>query len=386
MEASASLSNIPNHIIQHILLQLPVKFVIRCQCVCKRWRSLIQDDNFKLSYRGQGRLLILTHESRGRNYRNSRFFVRSTGNDLRLQRHKWPFGEGYPLIRESNIYGVKLCYCNGLVLVVAERDLLWWNPSTRCSTKVLEGPYAEPRSVILAGLCFNSCTRDYKAVLLLSRGFGQSLVISASLTHKEWRPVEFPYCSDAIRDGVNFRNTFHWWVISDTKYHQDWDFLPSCDKIIYFDPIRDEFRNLPTPKLRHGQEYLIVGLGVINDYFCMAHEEVNPNKIQVLIMKEYGRQESWMTAFAIQTSEFIDTFGGYDDNSITFYSLKKDAHEILFLSTSGWPRKKVCVYDRKKDELKEVLMDILTSHKYIVSMCFYVESLVCHGHTGLLSQ
>ncbi|XP_019176474.1 PREDICTED: putative F-box protein At3g10240 [Ipomoea nil] len=215
MEASDSLSNIPNHIIRHILLQLSVKSVIRCKCVCKQWRSLIQDDSdFKLLYRGQRRVIILGPEF-------TRFFVRSTSHDLRLQRHKWPFGEGYPLIRASNKYFVRLCSCNGLVLLVTERNLLLWNPSTRCSTKVLELPYWGSRRVILAGLCYDSCTRDYKVVLLLYCNFNNSLlVISASLNHKEWRPVDFPYSflPNSIRGGVNFRNTFHWWVVSDIKY------------------------------------------------------------------------------------------------------------------------------------------------------------------------
>ncbi|XP_031120786.1 putative F-box protein At3g10240 [Ipomoea triloba] len=241
MEASASLSNIPIDIIRHILLQSPVKSVIRCQCVCKQWRSLIQDDSdFKLSYRGQKRVIILLDEF-------DRFVVRSTSHDLRLQRHKWPFGEGYQLIRARNKYFVTLlCYCNGLVLVVTERDLLLWNLSSRCSTKVLERPYPYPES-ILAGLCYDSCTRDYKAVLVHYSAYGPKLVLSASLNHKEWRPIEFPYSClhSSIKCGVNFRNTFYWWVVS--GINQDWDILYWDNKIIYFDPVSDEFRNLLTP-------------------------------------------------------------------------------------------------------------------------------------------
>nr|GMD24580.1 F-box/kelch-repeat protein At3g23880-like [Ipomoea batatas] len=223
---------------------------------------MIQDDSdFKLSYHGQKRVIILSDEF-------DRFVVRSTSHDLRLQRHKWPFGEGYQLIRARNKYFVtSLCYCNGLVLVVTERDLLLWNPSTRCSTKVLERPYPYPEAV-LARLCYDSCTRDYKAVLVHYRAYGPelvlsaslnhkewgySLVISASLNHKEWRPVEFPYyCLRSIRGGVNFRNTFHWWGVSEIK-HKD-----PGNKIIYFDPALDKFRILPTP----GRENLIVGWGL----------------------------------------------------------------------------------------------------------------------------
>nr|GMD11179.1 F-box/kelch-repeat protein At3g23880-like [Ipomoea batatas] len=388
MEASASLSNIPIDIIRHILLQLSVKSVIRCQCVCKQWLLLIQDDSdFKLSYRGQRRVIILSYESKGGKNKDYRFFVRSTSHDLRLQRHKWAFGEGYPLIRETSLFDVTLCCCNGLLIVVTKRDLLLWNPSTRCLTKVLERPYPEgTQEFILAGLCYDSGNRDYKVVLLFHRYWGYSLVISASLNHKEWRPVEFPYYGlRSIRGGVNFRNTFHWWGVSEIN-HKD-----PGNKIIYFDPALDKFRILPTP----GRENLIVGLGVIDDCLCMAQEDEpnSTNKIQVFIMKEYGRQESWMTAFAIQIPELTETYGRYQF-TLTFYSLKKNAQEV-FLSISDaygcqfqYPSKyQVYVYDRKKDELKEILMNFLDSYRRnIVGMCFYVESLDCPSHNGFLAQ
>ncbi|XP_019176475.1 PREDICTED: F-box/kelch-repeat protein At3g23880-like [Ipomoea nil] len=408
METSASLSNIPNDIIRDILLQLPMKSLIRFQCVCKWWRSLIQDDSdFKLSYRGQERLLILSNESKGRRNRNRRLFVRSTSHDLSLQSHKWPLKEGCPLIRPRHEYFVTWCSCNGLVLLVVERDLLLWNPSTGCSMKVLERPYRFPDlypKIILAGLCYDSCTTDYKAVLLLNgSNFGHSLVIS-SLNHKEWRPVEFPYCPDSIRDGVNFRNTFHWLVVSDYKYDDvGLGFSSSGNKIIYFDPVCDEFRILPTPDelrhfiiserrygLRYGREKLIVGLGVIDDCICMAvlgeEYKIKTNKIQVLIMKEYGRQESWMTAFAIQLPEIPNR---HIRSTLIFYSLKKDVQEVLFMHiVPGWYGLQVSVYDIKKDERKEVLTDFVTTtgRRYIVSTCFYVESLAWPGNSGLLSQ
>ncbi|XP_019192301.1 PREDICTED: F-box/kelch-repeat protein At3g23880-like [Ipomoea nil] len=211
MEASTPFSNIPNEIIRLILLQLPVKSVIRCQCVCKHWRSLIDDSDFKFSYRGQGRVIFLSTESiskdRDRRWRPiSKSLVRSTSHDLRLRRHKRPFGNVYPFIRASSGNDLNvLCSCNGFVLLrVAKKDIWLWNPSTKCSTKVLELSYPEKldQVIIRSGLCYNSCTRDYKVVLLLrhhliplGHDYGDPFVIFArlnhsiifaSLNHKEW--------------------------------------------------------------------------------------------------------------------------------------------------------------------------------------------------------
>nr|GLL40703.1 F-box/kelch-repeat protein At3g23880-like [Ipomoea trifida] len=371
MEASAPLSNIPNDIIRHILLQLPMKFVIRCLCVCKQWRSLIEDSDFKLSYRGQRRVVFFSYEYSTR--QDSRFIVKSTSHDLRLQTHKWPFEGAYPL-----------CSCNGFVLLVAKRQIWLWNPSTRCLTKVFKSPYQEKsRDITGAGLCYDSYTRDYKAVLLLHHSIsGYPFLISVSFNHKEWRPVQAPCNLDSIRGGIEFRNTFYWWASDDIK-NQNWYRVAGRNRIIYFDPMHDEFRILPTPDLWHQRKNEIVGLGVIDECLCMAssmvkdEEEPKMKTIQIWIMKEYGKQESWMTAFAIQMPHLHlgDIYGRY--GGVTFYSQNKNAQEVLFLLLGGWCGKQIYVYDRKKNKLKEDLIDFLTGHRFYVRGYFYIESFAC---------
>nr|GME17761.1 F-box/kelch-repeat protein At3g23880-like [Ipomoea batatas] len=386
MEASTPFSNIPNEIIRLILLQLPMKSVLRCMCVCKQWHSLINDSDFKLSYRGERRVIFLSLGSESQDYNwNSKFLVRSTSHDSRLQRHELPFGEAdYPLIRASDEYPVRsLCSCNGFVLLMAvrDRDIFLWNPSTRCLRKVLEFPYPEVL-VILGGLCYDSCTKDYKVVLSIGPGLVFGVFISASFKHKKWRQVQFPCNSKSVRAGLEFRNTFHWWA-SDMK---DWDwyknFSSDRNKIVYFDPAHDEFRILPLPTPELSKNFSIFRLGVIDDCLCMAaclvqEEEEEPKIKTIWIMKEYGRQESWMIAFTMQMPELGDIYGSY---GLTFYSQKKNVQEVLFLHTAGWCGRHVYIYDREKHELKE---DPVCRN--FVSMCFYVESLACPG-TNTLSR
>ncbi|XP_019192254.1 PREDICTED: F-box protein CPR30-like [Ipomoea nil] len=391
MEASNPFSNIPNEIIPLILLQLPVKSVIRCQCVCKHWRSLIDDSDFKFSYRGQGRVIFLSTESiskdRDRRWRPiSKFLVRSTSHDLRLRRHKRPFGNVYPFVRASmeNDLSV-LCSCNGFVLLrVAKKDIWLWNPSTKCSTKVLELPYPEELDTGIieagAGLCYDSYTRDYK-VVLLSYNYGNQFVISASLNHKKWRPVQFPCHFISVRGSVEFRNTIHWWASDMKDWDRDRDYLSGRNRIIYFNPLREEFRILPLPTSELKENFSIFGLGVIDDCLCMAACMVQelkeePETLTVWIMKEYGRQESWMSAFALQMAEFRDIDWRF---GFTFYSQNKNAQKILFLHTMGWCDQDVYVYDREKDERKVDSMNFRTKsdRRISVSMCFYVESLAC---------
>ena len=58
--------NLPSHIITHILLQLPIKSLLICKCVCKIWKAMISESYFaKLHFeRSQICLMIRTHDCR----------------------------------------------------------------------------------------------------------------------------------------------------------------------------------------------------------------------------------------------------------------------------------------------------------------------------------
>ncbi|XP_019158171.1 PREDICTED: F-box/kelch-repeat protein At3g23880-like [Ipomoea nil] len=199
-------------IICQILLKLKVEVLIRCQCVCKEWRSTIQNPNFKLSYRGQRRVLAAAAEAEAEAESGSSLaFTSITNSSLRI---KTLFQVSLDTTTFPPLYrwwsGV-WCSCNGLVLFSVRKHILLWNPSTRCCIKVLDLPLLNntiPMEVV-SGLCYVSSTGDYKVVLLFRFGFDGGNVVVASLKNKEWQKVPFPYDAYSARDGVNFHNTLH---------------------------------------------------------------------------------------------------------------------------------------------------------------------------------
>ncbi|XP_019175882.1 PREDICTED: F-box/kelch-repeat protein At3g23880-like [Ipomoea nil] len=176
-------------IIRLILLKLKVEALIRCQCVCKEWRSTIQDLHFKLSYRGERRVLGAKMSANSLTFTS----ITNSGFDIEtLFQVNRSFLDAFrPLYRLSS--GV-WCSCNGLVLFSVGKHILLWNPSTHCCTKVLEirNPLV-PGHNIVSGLCYVSST-GYKTVLV----FRNRPVIVASLKNKEWRNVPFPYSLDCF--------------------------------------------------------------------------------------------------------------------------------------------------------------------------------------------
>nr|GMD08053.1 F-box/kelch-repeat protein At3g23880-like [Ipomoea batatas]GMD08054.1 F-box/kelch-repeat protein At3g23880-like [Ipomoea batatas]GMD19446.1 F-box/kelch-repeat protein At3g23880-like [Ipomoea batatas] len=360
------------YIIRLILLKLKVKALIRCQCVCKEWRSIIQDPHFKLSYRGQRRVLaaassrsLLDVTSITNNRIKTLFQVRGDaqldGNPSLLNRfppeYRWWTGVW--------------CSCNGLVLFSVRKHIFLWNPSTHCCTKVLDLPLLKNKTPadVVSGLCYLSSTGDYKAVLLFSysgynngiamvSGYNNGSAMVASLKNKDWRKVPFPYKADY---GVNFHNTLHW---------------GAPQTIIYFEAESDEFKELPTPE-SHKRSSFILGLGIIDACLCMVVREGNERgeKLQVWVMKEYGVKESWVSQFVI-AAPASKLFGIYKSVT-TLYSSKCNTKVLIchcyYGAYSG--SLEILVYDLKNNELDNHFSE---KSKYYndSEICSYVQSIV----------
>ncbi|XP_031114162.1 F-box/kelch-repeat protein At3g23880-like [Ipomoea triloba] len=283
--------HMPIEMIRHILFKLKMKALIRCECVCKEWRSTIEDPDFKLSYRGDRRLLVAA--ASGINLAFTSITADDTPRIKTLKGDWW-----------SGVW----CCCNGLVLFSAGKHILLWNPSTRCCTKVLELQSLEPSwghrldVVTASGLCYVPSTGDYKAVLLLRNG----TVLVASLRNKQWREVSFPYHANSVRDGgINFHNTLHWRVAHSAR---DWCSSRRCSKVVYFDSKSDEFKELPTPNFPE-KSCAILGLGIIDDaHLCMLRDKRKEiGEVEVLVMKEYGVKNSWISQFVISGSHSLSS-------------------------------------------------------------------------------
>ncbi|XP_019189895.1 PREDICTED: F-box/kelch-repeat protein At3g23880-like [Ipomoea nil] len=366
-------------IIRLILLKLKVEALIRCQCVCKEWRSTIQHPNFKLSYRGERRVLgakVSTNTLTFTSITNSGFDIETLVQVNRSFLDTFP-----PLYRWwSGVW----CSCNGLVLFSAGKYILLWNPSTHCCTKVLEfrrclGNPLIPGHNIVSGLCYVSSTRDYKAVLV----FRNRPALVASLKNKEWRNVPFPYRLSA-GDGVNFRNTPHWCAIVSRVSSSSW----RCDqKIIYFEAESDEFKELPTPELQGGKgEDLGLGLGIIDGCLClcMAREAIGirEEKLDVWVMKEYGVKESWVNQFVISVT--ASRFFRLNYSTITkLYSSKCNTKVLICSCYYGYweifvfdvKNNTLHIFDVKNNTLDN--FDISEELKYDRgAICSYVQSIV----------
>ncbi|CAH9137036.1 unnamed protein product [Cuscuta epithymum] len=125
---------------------------------------------------------------------------------------------------------------------------------------------------------------------------------------------------------------------------------------------------MPSPMPIHEEEEdSIVGTGIIDGCFCMARKDEKTQVIQVLLMKEYGKQESWVTAFVIPLLRFQP----YADYNLEFLS----QNGKVFILVKGSYYTETYVYDVTEDKLEHTLLfrgEVNVG--CVLGICFYIES------------
>ncbi|KAA8548570.1 hypothetical protein F0562_000163 [Nyssa sinensis] len=343
------LQPIPVDIVSQILSRLPIKSLHRFKSVCKTWFSLLSDPKFCLSSERDG--VVVWSWSK---FTQRSFSLHSMDDNASVKELRTPWKEKSSSI---SIWGS----CNGFLLVLSGRDLFLWNPSTGYYRKMLayhhfliSMPYR-----ITTGLCYDSSTDDYKAVIGIAYPGGRAVddggifVLVGSFKINVLRRIHFPYNTRSVHRGPVVNGQLHWSISkSDTNFS-------ASNLIIYFDPLKDEFKELPIP---HRGENLIFGLGVLGGCLCMVRWDNENNYIEVLAMREYGVKESWTTMFFISNLKLYPPWERLEplcftrdgeilmlivhafSNKILAYNPKEGSHRIFATSLIDYRRADVATY------------------------------------------
>ncbi|XP_028113869.1 F-box/kelch-repeat protein At3g23880-like [Camellia sinensis] len=246
-----NLLNLPEEILIEILSRLPLKSLLQFNLVSKQWRSLIQS-GFVKSVVPKHKVFVCAMFSS----------LYSIDEDCCVKSVPKP-NQKNPSHGDVEISGS----CNGLLLILIHDDLFLWNPLTRCSKKVLGYENLHDDGYhIASGLCFDSLSNDYKAVMALSH--------------------------QTPSYGGEFAVVAH--------------------EIVYFNLRMNKFKKLPMPQPKNGGDILF-GLGVLEGCLCMVcccdeHRSYHVGIVEVLTMKEYGKQEFWITMFILSNLPSLNLY------------------------------------------------------------------------------
>ncbi|MCH82113.1 F-box family protein, partial [Trifolium medium] len=302
-----SFADLPSSITTCILLQLPIKSVSMCKCVCKTWNALISDPYFATLYS--------QHASLG-------FMIRTTcpghvSNTLHLFECKpkkvgcvdVKFDPKFKLpLRNANTtcdddpadkFGV-VNSCNGLLCLCEPtsmsgelqrvNNLVVCNPITGEFIRLPEATgIMNTRKAICAGLGFQPKTNEYKVIRMCKIDNGNAMVVEMhTLGTTTWKTIEVDpkFLFLRLESPASVNGALHW-INFDGKIRS----------ILCFDFESERLQSFPSPPPPPPPESNVLGISMVELkgflYFC----ESILNSCVVWLMKKYGIGESWTKVF-----------------------------------------------------------------------------------------
>lgn len=370
------MANFPPEIIASILCRLPVMELLRSRCVSKSWRSMIDGPDFVRMHVKQS---METNSNTGlvlADYQNCEvFWVDVNTLDVAVKLTK-PAED----LTEPKVFGS----CNGLLGVMDMLQLALWNPSTRRfkeipSHKMVFPPGFRICKSLIYGLGHDPSEDSYKVVRIrqlarhyISDDLDYNGVDVYNTKSNTWKAVsEFPYCFRLpFAFGVLVSNALHWVVYQ----------TPEADAspiIVAFDLVSENYHEIPPPDST--VQYCHMGVGALGESLCVAYyypmdcadfdatDTTLPtlDHVDIWIMKEYGKKESWTKLLTLEPSSEIGSFSFVV--SIAYWKTNKN-HVLINLGFE-----KLILYDAERRMVKNVTVFEIPK-KFETHLC--LESLV----------
>ncbi|XP_047320861.1 F-box/kelch-repeat protein At3g23880-like [Impatiens glandulifera] len=310
--------SLPPEIITEILSRLPVKSLLQCRCVSISWNALIADPIFVKKHlkASQNEEQLLMRWDRTSDVKS--YYISDILNEECPNAHSLDFP-----IKPSKSDLWMIGSTNGLVCVVLDQaEIFLWNPSTRISNKLPSCGYKKRRSQFIAyGFGYDERNSDYKVIVINSKSKNLTGPFSTQIKiygmkSGSWRKVKnYPQFCPLGDMGMFVNGTLHWGASMKTG-------IDNYRSILTFDLSEETFSEISQPCF----EGLIMDslIGVLSGCLCMLFN-CGEKKIDVWVMKEYGKTESWTKLF---TLPFLKSGMGFQCFRPLYISRK---NEILML-------------------------------------------------------
>jgi F-box interacting protein len=300
------MSSLPQELITEILLRLPVKPLVRFQCVSQPWSALINDPDFikmhlELSIVANREQTIIFLEDKLERPQDCLLVPLNDDDQFgRALKIRQPLGD---LKRSAQI----LTCCNGLVCIHntrSENEIGIWNPLIRRYKKLPIEPIDKPFVFYGKGFPFfafghDPINDDYKVMRIVMffrqiRGSIQRVceLKIYSLRAHSWKRVEKEWPLELITRStprsVSLNGAFYWLVTP---------WCGSSETLLAFDLATEEFRKCTTSfNSAPGNSNLV--LAVLKGCICVS-VNVYHTLVDVWVMNEYMVASSWTRLYTI---------------------------------------------------------------------------------------
>ncbi|XP_060182029.1 F-box/kelch-repeat protein At3g23880-like [Lycium barbarum] len=225
--------NLPEDIVNSVLLKLPVKYLLRFKSCCKSWCCSIADTEFmrlhlhksSTDISRQKFLFFIVVEGKIRH--NFSFKVLSTEASISADSKVVSLDQPNIPGLYSKVHYLQVCSCSGLVFIYHLGDsMILWNPAIR-KYKMIPKPHLSQQQPGLVmhstfGLAYDFLAEDYKILCIhdLSKTYPRYFVEIYSVKNQSWRTIDniFPVPTDfplsLLNDPISLNGAIYIMAIS----------------------------------------------------------------------------------------------------------------------------------------------------------------------------
>ncbi|KAJ9551649.1 hypothetical protein OSB04_015694 [Centaurea solstitialis] len=366
-----SMEALPAELTMDILSRLPVKTIIHCKCVCKKWRNLVLDSSFANLHlsRSPPTGFVIHHEPRVPNDPGSLKWVEI--EDKADHHHIYhdrllTFDLNLLLIlqktRMLQVGSVNGLICLGRYSLKRNLDYTYiCNPVTREYMLLPRQPsqtHGYGFLGVVYGLGVSSLTGEYKVVRAFQankvvrygddKHTAQPSVLESevyTLGTSHWRglpPVPVTYWLNTSHPFYGpFLNNHCHWIVSDRK--------DPHDKIATFDLDKETFQLFPSPpESVQGKRCYGQSLSILKG--CLCKLDTRLFELTIWVMKEYGIKNSWHKEVVITPKTTVDLkWPSYTPVVHLIAGLRDGSVLIVF-------ENKLCVFDPRSQTIEDTKM------------------------------
>ncbi|KAJ8554491.1 hypothetical protein K7X08_025169 [Anisodus acutangulus] len=334
------IARLPKEIALDIVSRLPISSLIQFRFVCQTWNMLTRDSrlvdlHLSCASKINPCIIFKTYHLR----KEQLFFVELSDNDddeHKLREIQIPFSTSMPIFR---VVGS----CNGLLCLsgVYDHEAVYiYNPFTRQHIKLPNCNELEVNEVVY-GYGFHPATNEYKVIKIgyyshvyyvpwcfhksVKKDYPLSEVHLFNLKRNTWRNLgELPYKLHHS-PGVLVSGRLHW--VTRFNWHLD-------RLIVAFDLSDDTFQEVPRPDFNVDLFHCRYHLAALRGCLCACLLTSIGENLEIWIMEEYNKKESWVKQFNIGASSIVSQHlpVSYD---IWRTSLQKGSVKVMCLLKNG---------------------------------------------------
>ncbi|KAM3301437.1 F-box protein like [Capsicum chacoense] len=374
---------LPKEIALDIVSRLPISSLIQFRFVCQTWNMLTRDSrlvdmHLSRAVKINPCLLFTTYHPK----KEQLYFVELSDrhdDEHTLREIQIPFSASMDIFRVVDS-------CNGLLCLSGVYDheqAYIYNPFTREHKKLPNCNELDVNEVVY-GFGFHPATNEYKVIKIgyyphvyyvpwcfhksVKYGYPLSEVHVFSLKSNTWRKSEEIRYKLYNSPGVLVGGKLHW--VTRFNWHLD-------RLIIAFDLSNDAFQEVPRPDFTVNLFYCRYHLAALGGCLSACLLTSNGENLEIWIMEEYNKKESWMHKFNIGSSSILgqDLPESYD---IWRTSLQKETVTVMCLVNNG---------DILLDCQGGILIAYSTDKKILksISLCGMPKSCKTTAHVGSLN-